>query len=51
MRKTISMNKEMASLVERVAVMRQISQADVIREAVREYMEKRSYIRQADDVS
>ena len=46
-RKTISMNKEMAGLVERVADMRQISQADVVREAIREYMEKRSYIKGA----
>lgn len=44
MRKNITVNAKLAALLKSVADMRGMSQSDIIREAIREYMEKRGYV-------
>lgn len=44
MRKNITVNDEMADLIERVADMLQMSQSDLVRQAIREFMERRGHV-------
>lgn len=43
MRKSVSLGDEMAAQIKKVAAIRYISQSDVIREAIGEYLTKRGY--------
>ena len=43
MRKTVTVSDEMARLVRKAATAREVSESDIIRKAISEYMIKRGY--------